>query len=224
MHAPLFIVDLFFAALILVAGVLAFGLWFRHRANRYAVIRRTEQIRLQIGLARCRLVEAVAQGKLSPDSATFKDVYFVQTAMMRHTGEYREFSDAHWERVLKQESRRESVMRKEATTWPPEVTAIVHQTSDALRQVWIGFMPCGTVLRVMKHLLVKIGLMSYDRVETMCDRWLLTLIKFLDALVLLVGKLTFAHMNSIPYGMDVRAAASMRQTEMILRSVSKRAA
>lgn len=101
---------------IVTSGQLALGVWQMMRARHYRRIRRTEQIRLEIGDARCRLVHVAARGELSPETATFKQLYLVQTSLMRATDEYGALSEAMWAKVLKFEKRGTSSTGSEGTT------------------------------------------------------------------------------------------------------------
>ncbi len=211
------------AVVMFVAGEVLISAWLSRQANHYARIAKTEKIRSQVADARYRLIDAATRGVIAPTSITFRELYFVQTSLMRGTDRYSALSEALWRKVLRFEQARQSAMLKEAESWTPEVRTIVIQTADAIRQIWIWYMPFGMFIRVVKHILIKIGVVSYERVEKWYDSVLASMVNVADAFARLVGAMTFAYLDAIPIGNEVRLAAEMRQAEQILRQVSRHA-
>ena len=212
------LLDLALVVICIVVAQLALGVWYIARARHYRGVALTERIRLQVGDARCRLVNAAARGELKPTTATFQQLYLTQTSLMRGTDQYPALSAALWAKVLRFEKRRTSTLAKEAKQWTPEVRSIVEQTADAIRQVWILYMPCGTMLRVMKHLLVGLGFVSYAAIERFCDRLLLLMVSAAETLTRAITLVTFDLLSAFSLGKDVRLVHEMREAERILRS------
>jgi hypothetical protein len=215
---------LLFIAVAFTAAEIVLGLWLSRRRRYYKNIVRTERIRLQIGDARCRLMRVAANGELSHETATFRDLYFIQTAMMRGTDAYPQISEAMWRKVLRFERRTQTALSAEAETWTPEVREIANQTADAIRKIWIEYVPFGLLLRFARRLLVRIGLLSYERMEQWCDEMLRAFIGIAETMGRLVERATFAYFRGTPFGAELRLAIEMRETEVMLRRVVDRAA
>jgi hypothetical protein len=211
-------------SMLVVVTQLALGVWLIARARYYRGLARTERIRLQIGDARCRLVNAAARGELSPASATFQQLYLTQTTLMRGTDIYPAISAAYWTKVLRFEKRGTSALSREAKHWTPEVRDVASQTADALRHIWIFYMPCGAFLRLMKHTLVALGIISYDAVERACDRILFMTMSFAERSARLMAFVTFRVLSPRMVGGDMRLVSEMRESERILRKALARAA
>jgi hypothetical protein len=208
------------AVAILVSSQLLLGLWYRRKANVYRLIARTERIRLQLGDARCRLITETAKGNLKPSSVTFRELYFVQTSLMRGTDHYPALSEAMWRKVLRFEKSGQSAMAEEAKQWTSEVRAIAIDTAEVIKQIWIGYVPFGVMLRIAKHIMIRLQLASYDKLEAFSDHMLDGLVVCAERTSQLLAFITFKYLSNLPIGVEVRLAVEMRQAERILREVS----
>lgn len=94
---------------------------------------RAERVRSAFAEARNEVVRLAATGALSPDSATFQTLYFVNTAVMRRDDQY----DQMWPAFLGSIStvndpERIRPIQAEARTWSEPVAAAAFKSSQAI--------------------------------------------------------------------------------------------
>lgn len=137
------------AALLFSAGQILLGLRATWVGRNYRRLAKYERIRGQFGQARNELVWLVASGSLADDSQTFKQLYAVQTTMMRRCDTYPAISHAIWRNVIDgKHSKIENKLHRETPHWDADTVRVVKLTADALRQVWWGCMPFATIVNV----------------------------------------------------------------------------
>jgi hypothetical protein len=207
------------ASIVFVSCEMFLGLWYIRKRRYWSAVRKTEQIRLQLGDARCHLVRLAIDGELKHNSLTFRELYFMQTSLMRGTDHYPAISEALWKKVLKFEKAKKSQLVEEASDWTPDVNRIALQTADAIEQIWLWYMPFGMTLRLLKYFLMTVGLVSYERFDRAADTLLHKLVRIADQMALLVRRVTFES-HSGRMALELRLAVQMRESEKILREVS----
>jgi hypothetical protein len=121
------------------------------QSRRYRRMAKFERIRTRFAAARGRLVLIAAERELSPNSITFRQLYAIQTTMMRRFDSYPRMSRIFWTHLFDGKLT-PAKLHTEAQQWNEATKSVVVDTADALRHVWIGCMPFGTSVTVGRRL------------------------------------------------------------------------
>jgi hypothetical protein len=144
------------ALIVFAVAQVALGAYAFKRAAWASKIARTERIRHKFAGARGDLVRLAAEDRISSKSVTFRELYFIQTYMMRHCDEYSEISHTMWRNALSNQ-KTENRLHKESATWNDETKAIVLTTADGLRAIWIQCLPFSTAITIMRTVLASVS-------------------------------------------------------------------
>lgn len=105
----------------------------RRQAIQSQSIVRVDRIRRSFAEARIKLFELVTSKKLSPESATFRYLYYLHTSVMRRQDMYEDMWKVFVYAVVRiKESTGDRQIQIEASDWSSEVREVVLQTARAI--------------------------------------------------------------------------------------------
>lgn len=140
-----------FAALAFIASQLVLAAIAARDARNFRRMAKFERIRTKFAAARGELIWLAAESELSPSSVTFQHLYTVQTMMMRRFDAYPNMSRSFWTQMFDGKIKAEARLHKEVPSWSMGTRRVAEKTADALRHVWIGCMPFGTLLALVRR-------------------------------------------------------------------------
>ena len=120
---------------------LAVGVNRYRRRKALRAIARAERVRGEFAAIRNRLVLLALEGKIAPDTATFRTIYFVTTAIMRRDDQYPEMHAALLDSLVsvRRDPPRREAMRREFRTWGPEVQELSDATNQAIEMLLVEY-------------------------------------------------------------------------------------
>lgn len=121
---------------VVLAGMSAMEAVHLHQARRRRLYwehkTRVEQTRGHFAGARNELLRVVRDGELSVDSETFRQIYGIQTFIMRRPDQYVEISEQLTRALWRHNGERATWIDEEAPTWTPRVRDVMSQTAQGI--------------------------------------------------------------------------------------------
>jgi|694.fasta_scaffold39537_4 hypothetical protein len=132
MLTPALLFTIWSASFTIIFGIAA--MTARRQAIHSKSIARVDRIRRSFAEARIKLFRLVTSKKLSPESATFRYLYFLNTSVMRRQDMYEDMWKVFVYAILQiKESTGDHQIQLEASQWSSEVREVVLETADAIQ-------------------------------------------------------------------------------------------
>ena len=132
MITPALVFTIWSASFTVILGVGA--IVARRQAINARSIARVDRIRRSFAEARIKLFGLVTSGKLKPESATFRYLYFLHTSVMRRQDMYDDMWKVFVRAILRiRESTGDRQIELEASEWSNEVREVVLETAEAVQ-------------------------------------------------------------------------------------------
>lgn len=128
------------------------GLLARGRSKRLRHVRRREMTQRHFAEARNELMKLAVAGKIDVNSATFKRLYFLNTAIMRRPESYQEIGAALRSAILNSaEGKGTDALRRESEGWSDEVKVAIAKTERALSNLMVIYSRLWRLMYRFRH-------------------------------------------------------------------------